>query len=116
MVPVYGMTAGGLRSDALDWVTRHPSQLGISAAFALYVATDTMEPRYFRGELVYAHPGRPPEINRDCIIEMKNGEIHITRCLRQDAATLRVIQFNPLAEQEIPRENIKAIYAVVGRG
>lgn len=123
LVPVYGYAAGSLQKglnlsngDIIDWVTRHPAQLGISSAFAVYVFSDSMEPRYFQGELVYVHPGRPPEINRDCIIEMKSGDAYIKRFLRQDDRAVRVAQFNPPEEKEIPKEEIKAIYAVVGRG
>jgi phage repressor protein C with HTH and peptisase S24 domain len=120
MVPVYGYTADkGLNlshDNAVDWVMRHPAQTGISGAFAIYVFSDSMEPRYFQGELVYLHPGRPPELNRDCVIEMKNGEVCLKRFLRQSGDWIRVAQFNPPEEKEILRKDIKAVYAVVGRG
>jgi len=123
MVPVYGYAAGSLQQglnlsngEVVDWVTRHPAQIGINNAFAIYVFSDSMEPRYFRGELVYVHPGRPPEANRDCIIEMKNGDAYIKRYVRQSEEKIRVAQLNPPQEKEIPKADIKAIYAVVGRG
>ena len=123
MVPVYGYAAGSLQKglnlsngDVVDWVTRHPAQVGTGNAFAVYVFSDSMEPRYFRGELVYIHPGRPPEMNRDCIIEMNNGDAYIKRYLRQTDEKIRVAQFNPPEEKEILKADIKAIYAVVGRG
>lgn len=123
MVPVYGYAACSLQNglnlsngEVVDWVTRHPALIGIRDAFAVYVFSDSMEPRYFRGELVYVHPGRPPEMNRDCLIEMQNGDAYIKRFLRQDEDKIRVAQFNPPEEKEIAKEDIKAIYAVVGRG
>jgi phage repressor protein C with HTH and peptisase S24 domain len=123
MVPVYGYAACSLQNglnlsngDVVDLVTRHPAQIGISNAFAVYVFSDSMEPRYFRGELVYVHPGRPPEMKRDCLVEMQNGDAYIKRFLRQDEDKIRVAQFNPPEEKEIAKEDIKAIYAVVGRG
>ena len=123
LVPVYGYAAGSLQKglnlsngDVVDWVTRHPAQLGTGNAFAVYVFSDSMEPRYFRGELVYVHPGRPPEMSRDCIIEMNNGDAYIKRYLRQSDDKIRVAQFNPPEEKEIAKSDIKAIYAVVGRG
>lgn len=123
MVPVYGYAAGSLQQglnlsngEVVDWVTRHPAQIGINHAFAVYVFSDSMEPRYFRGELVYVHPGRPPEMNRDCIVEMKNGDAYIKRFLRQSEDKIRVAQLNPPEEKEIAKADIKAIYAVVGRG
>jgi phage repressor protein C with HTH and peptisase S24 domain len=123
MVPVYGYAAGSLQKglnlangEVVDWVTRHPAQVGINNAFAIYVFSDSMEPRYFRGELVYVHPGRPPEANRDCIIELKSGDAYIKRFLRQTEDKIRVAQLNPPQEKEIAKEDIKAIYVVVGRG
>ena len=123
LVPVYGYAAGSLQKglnlangEVVDWVTRHPAQLGTGNAFAVYVFSDSMEPRYFRGELVYVHPGRPPETGRDCIIEMNNGDAYIKRYLRQTDDKIRVAQFNPPEEKEIAKSDIKAIYAVVGRG
>lgn len=116
MVPVYSASSKGLGSSpAVDWAPRHPAQC-TAEAFAVYTSSGEMEPRYFQGELVYVHPGRPPEANRDCIIEMKNGDILIRRCLRQNEAKIRVAQFNPPAEKEIRRDDIKIIYAIVGRG
>jgi len=123
MVPVYGAASGGLqkglslsKGNVVDWVTRHPAQFGIVNAFAVYVLSDSMVPRYFRGELVYVHSGRPPETNRDCLVEMKNGDVHVQRFLNQSEEKIRLAQFNPPEEKDIPKEDIKAIYAVVGRG
>jgi phage repressor protein C with HTH and peptisase S24 domain len=129
-VPVYGYAAGakdigldgrdaGLNLDnggIIDWVTRHPAQMGIRDAFAIYVFSDSMEPRYYRGELVYIHPGRPAEPNRDCVIEMKNGDAYIKRLVRVTPDKIRVAQYNPPQERDVPRRDIKAIYAVIGRG
>ena len=121
MVPVYGHIGGGsglnLDGQAVtDWVPRHPGQFGIKDAFALYVTSDSMEPRYFRGELVYVHPGRPPEPNRDCLIELHSGQTDIRRFVRQTEKHVRVGQFNPSQEKDIPRKDIKTIYVVIGRG
>ncbi len=123
LVPVYGHVAGSLDSDLnlengriSGWVARHPAQAGIANAFAVYVISDSMEPRYFAGELVYVHPGRPPAAGRDCIIEMLNGDAYIKRYLRQTDTTVRVAQFNPACEKDIPKAEVKAIYTVVGRG
>ena len=121
-VPVYGITTGRSQKEpvfssgnVVDWVPRHPAQFGIGNAFAIYVFSDTMEPRYFQGELIYIHPGRPPEMNRDCVIEMKNGDVHIERFLRQSEDKIRVSQFNPPKEKDIPLDKVKSVYTVVGR-
>lgn len=127
-VPVYGYAAGSegagakgaelnlANGEAVDWAPRHPAQVGIRDAFAIYVFSDSMEPRYFRGELVYIHPGRPPEPGKDCIIEMKNGDAYIKTMVKRGDKALRVRQYNPAAESDVPLKDIKAVYAVIGRG
>lgn len=112
-VPVYKSSGGG---KAVDWVARHPAQTGIANAFAVYVASDAMEPRYFQGELVYIHPGRPPETNRDCLVILKSGIMQVRRFLRQDAESLHVAQFHPPQEETFSAKDVGAVYAVVGRG
>lgn len=127
-VPVYGYAAGsdeaskgegGLNlanGEVVDWVQRHPSQIGVRDAFAIYVFSDSMEPRYFRGELIYVHPGRPPEPNRDVVIEMKSGDAYIKRLVKMGDAKIRVRQFNPPADADIATKDVKAVYTVIGRG
>jgi phage repressor protein C with HTH and peptisase S24 domain len=127
-VPVYGYAAGsadvgrqgsGLNlanGEVIDWVQRHPAQMGVQNAFAIYVFSDSMEPRYFRGELIYVHPGRPADVNRDCVIQMKNGDAYIKRLVRQQGGKIRVQQFNPPEEKDISLKDVQTIYAVIGRG
>ena len=128
-VPVYGYAAGnedvgkkgtsGLNlanGDIVDWVARHPALNGIKDAFGIYVFSDSMEPRYFRGELVYVHPGRPPEVNKDCVIEMKNGDAYIKRLVKLGDTKIRVRQFNPPLETDVSLKDVQALYSVIGRG
>lgn len=123
VVPVYGHATGALETglnlaqDTIaDWAPRHPLQRGIQGAFAIYAFSDAMAPRYFPGELIYVHPGRPPQTGRDCVIEMKNGEALLYRYLGQSEKTLQAEQLNPPREIRIPKSKIKAFYAVIGRG
>ncbi|HYD17504.1 MAG TPA: S24 family peptidase, partial [Patescibacteria group bacterium] len=102
--------------DIVDWVARHPALNGIKDAFGIYVFSDSMEPRYFRGELIYVHPGRPAEPNKDCVIEMKNGDAYIKRLLKVGDQKIRVRQFNPPGDSDVPLKDVQALYSVIGRG
>ena len=84
--------------------------------FALYVFSDSMEPRYYRGELIYVHRNRPVHNNRDCVIRMKNGDAHIKQLVRMTEDKIRVRQFNPPAEKDIPLGDVEAVYPVIFRG
>lgn len=99
-----------------------PQQAGLAAPFAaapgsftVYVFADDMAPRYFKGELVQVQPRQPAEEGRDCLIEKKNGSVLIRRLLKIHDDRLRVQQFHPPAEKDIPRRDIKAVYPIIGR-
>lgn len=117
-VPVYGLPlkTDGEEKNIIDWVPRHPAQFGVRDAFALYVVSDDMEPRYFRGELVYVHPHRPPTAAKDCVLVQKNGETIIRRIVSSSLGLLKAEQFNPKHQKDIAENDIVAAYAVVGRG
>ena len=110
-VPVYDA-----ENKTVDWVLRHPAQFGVEDAFAVYISSDDMQPRYFYGETVYIHTGRLPEMGKDCLVETHDGTRFIKRFLRQDANKIYFSQFNPERVIEISKSAIKNIYAVVGRG
>lgn len=123
MVPVYGYAAGSLdtnlnlaNGEIMDWAVRHPALNGIKDAFAIYVFSDSMEPRYYPGELIYVHPGRPPERNKDCVIELKNGDAYLKRYLGQTENEIKLSQYNPRINITFKKSDVQALYAVVGRG
>jgi len=114
VIPVFAFEAK--HRQPIDFVARHPQQAGIADAFAYYMQDDTMAPRYFAGEIVYVHPHRPPQPPHDCVVILKNGDLHILRLLRAGTDKIRVQQFNPAHEKELARKDIQTIYAVIGRG
>lgn len=114
MVPVF--SCGGIGGAVVDWAARHPCQAGLDGAFAVYVETDDMSPRYFRGELVYLHPSRPLETGRDTLILTTDGDALLRRVISQNEGQIGLMSFHPVTtETLLPRQNIRACYAVVGR-
>lgn len=112
-VPVRGYDP---EEKIIDWVLRHPAQFGIKDAFACYMQGEDMVPRYFEGELVYIHPGRPAAPDKDCLIKLISGKILIRRLVARDEVSITVRQFRPEKESRIKNRDIAALYAVVGRG
>lgn len=106
-------SAGG--DTPIDWTARHPAQAGIRTAFALYVTDAQMSPRYFPGETVYVHPHRPPAPPQDIVIAHAAGTLSICRLLGRDDDFLHVQYLNPPRAEKLPRADITAIYAIVGR-
>lgn len=116
-IPVYRLDNGGLEDkNIVDWTQRHPAQGGVRDAFAVYATSNEMEPRYFKGELVYIHPGRPAEPGRDCLVVPEKGNPFLARLVRESGTKIRIVLLNPSREKEIPAKDVRAVYAVTGRG
>lgn len=120
VVPVYGhqdraQNVSMNQDKPVDWVSRHPLQAGLDGAFAFYIFSDDMQPRYFPGELIYLHPGRPAEQNRDCLIKFKDGQAVVRTFLHRDGGNVVVRQYNLPQDTTISTKDIEQIYMVLGR-
>jgi len=110
LVPVYDDNF-----NIIDEVEKHPAQSFNNGAFAFYIQSEYMEPRYFFGELVYIQKGRPPEKNRDCFVDMKDGTCFLANFLNMNGVKVTLKQFNPEKVFEVDNSEVKSISAVVGR-
>jgi phage repressor protein C with HTH and peptisase S24 domain len=121
-LPVMGAVKGGAEGfyfndgEAKEFVVRPPSLGGVSNAFALYVDGDSMEPRYYAGEMLYVNPNRP--ITRGCFVavEMADGQGLIKQFVRRSDELLVLAQFNPPKEIRLPFAEVKRIYRITGSG
>lgn len=112
-VPVY---RNRRTDDVIDWAVRHPHQFAVRDAYALYVDVEDMQPRYFRGELVYVHPAKPVMTGSDCVLEHGDGRVLLRRLVQKSADKIVVQQFNPARLEEFAASDVRALYSIVGRG
>ena len=125
-IRVYGAAQGGpdgwfpWNGEIVDYVSRPPHLAGATEAYAVYVAGSSMEPRYYAGELVYVHPGKPVTIGAFVLVEVKSeseGEApraFIKRLVRRTATKVTFEQFNPAKEIDIKAADIKSMHRIVG--
>ena len=121
-LPVMGAVKGGTEGfyfnegEAKEIVVRPPSLAGVSNAFALYVDGESMEPRYYAGEMLYVNPNRP--ITRGCFVavEMADGQGLIKQFIRRNDEHLVLAQFNPPKEIRLPVSRVKRVYRITGSG
>jgi SOS-response transcriptional repressor LexA len=121
-LPVMGAVKGGTEGlyfnegEAKEIVVRPPGLAGVSNAFALYVDGESMEPRYYAGELLYVNPNRP--VTRGCFVavEMADGQGLIKQFIRRNDEHLVLAQFNPPKEIRLPVGRVKQIYRITGSG
>lgn len=112
-IPAYGTAQGGpdgefvLNGNILSELICPPQLSNVSNAYAVYVAGDSMEPRYTDGEVVYVNPKRTPrrgdyvvaQIPRD---DDPNPLAFIKRLVKWTTEELVLEQFNPEKELKFP--------------
>ncbi len=121
-LPVMGTVKGGEEGfyfnegEAKEYIVRPPALTGVSNAFALYVHGESMEPRYFAGEILYVNPNRP--LSKGCFVavEMTNERGLIKQFLHRSDDLLVLAQFNPPKEIRLPMAEVKRIYRITGSG
>lgn len=106
-VPVHGTAAGAVTGamqieadSTVDYVLRPPGIAGARDVYGLYVVGDSMEPRYFEGDLVYVHPGRPVRVGDFVVVQTQAHDhdppqSYIKRLTRRTAENVILEQFNP---------------------
>lgn len=124
-LPVFGVAIGGVEGDfnfngsVVDYVRRPPSLMKIKSAFGVYVSGDSMSPRFDHGDLVFVHPGRPPQPGNDVIVELHGehgapGPCYIKRLVRRSADRIVLAQFNPPRDDiTIDAVRVKAVYRIL---
>lgn len=121
-LPVYSSNPHSDAAVDLDLshpVERHdrpPYLIGAPDAFAVITATDEMEPRYFRGELLYAHPGRPAAPGDFVIVEFINHRGCIRRLHRLTPTIIELERFKPRAIERHKRGEILFVSKILGTG
>lgn len=124
-VPILGQAVGGddgrmvFNGSVLGWVSRPHDLAGVPDAYAIYVAGESMEPRYRQGETVWVHPHKPPHVGSDVVVQLHgeddgdapSGFIKEYRGRSGDKVTLR--QYNPARDIKIDSDKVASIHTVV---
>lgn len=122
-IPVYASAQGGpdgtvMSYEPIEFVDRPEPLFGVRNAFAMYVVSDSMEPKYSQGALLLIHPGRPVRQN-DFVLIVKQSEegehsAMVKQLVRMEDERLVVRQFNPPEEFELDRRQIASVSLVIG--
>lgn len=124
-LPVYGQGAGSIlgkgaisMSGDLGYVRRPPGLAGAKTAYALYVVGQSMEPRYFQGDLLFVQPGRPPRPGDTVVIQIQDSEnadivayIKIFQRMTDDEVICQ--QYNPACTIRYARATVRAVQRIM---
>ena len=127
-VPVLGMAECGpdgwslWNGDIIDTIARPMNLVGAPKAYAVYIVGDSMEPRYYSGELAHIHPGKPVTIGAFVLVQLRpdhDGDTPkavVKRLIKRSATKIVLEQYNPAKKFEIKTADIVSLHRVVGSG
>ena len=127
-LPVLGLAECGpdgwalWNGEVVDYVARPSNLFGVSHAYAVFVVGSSMEPRYFPGELVHVHPGRPVTIGSFVLVQIRprqDGEAPravIKRLVKRSGNKIVLEQYNPKKSFELKDSDVVSIHRVVASG
>ena len=81
-----------------------------------------MEPRYYQGEVVYLHPGRPPNPGDFVMVTLKAAEPSCSilaisvNTLARILVHIHLGTLNPKKKHLIARQNLVGMATIVGSG
>lgn len=125
-IPVFGQARGGsdgmfeFNGAEVERIPRPVNLVGVEEAYAVRVAGDSMEPRYFDGELAHVNPQLTPKKGSFVCVQLR-GEgasplAFVKRYVRWGSAGLVLSEYNP-EERElapIPTEQVLSVHVIVG--
>lgn len=127
-MPVLGMAECGpdgwtmWNGDVIDTIPRPSNLFGAPKAYAVYIVGDSMEPRYYAGELAHIHPGKPITIGAFVLVQIRpehDGDTPkavLKRLVKRSASKIVLEQYNPPKKFEIKSDDIVSLHRVVGSG
>ncbi len=125
-LPAYGQAIGGsygefvLNGNKIDDILAPPALLGVRDAYAVYVSGESMEPRYFAGEVLFINPRLPVRRGDFVVAQIAQDEhspplAYVKRFVSKQG-TLKLEQFNPPEILEFDGGDVVSVHKVVMAG
>ncbi len=99
-----------------DYIHRPPHLIHNSSAFAIYVQSSIMEPKFEPGDLLVIDPHRPPQPYDYVIVEQEDqhGQTQnfVRRYIRTVADEVILQQFTPWEEHRLKKDQIKSLMRI----
>jgi phage repressor protein C with HTH and peptisase S24 domain len=108
--------------DVIDTVPTPTGLAGAPGAYAVYAVGSSMEPRYYQGELIFIHPGKPVTAGSFVLVQIRpdhEGDTPravVKRLVKRTASKTVLEQFNPAKKFDIRNDDIVSLHRVVGSG
>jgi phage repressor protein C with HTH and peptisase S24 domain len=124
MSPVLGHAAAGAHGyviigDPIAYEPTPPELENAQEGYLLYVSGESMVPRFFPGERISVHPGRPYSRNDFVVVQFDDGSPEHVGMVKQfqgyddETGDLLLSQYNPATEIRVPGDKVREIHRVV---
>lgn len=122
--PVLGHAAAGasgylIIGEPIAYEPTPPELENAQDGYLLYVSGESMVPRFFPGERISVHPGRPYSRNDFVVVQFDDGSPEHVGMVKQfvgyddDSGDLLLSQYNPAMELRVPGDKVREIHRVV---
>lgn len=124
MSPVLGHAAAGAHGyviigEPIAYEPTPPELENAQDGYLLYVSGESMVPRFFPGERISVHPGRPYSRNDFVVVQFDDGSPEHVGMVKQfqryddESGDLILSQYNPATEIRVPGDKVREIHRVV---
>jgi phage repressor protein C with HTH and peptisase S24 domain len=118
-VPVYGYAAAGgddriafAEDRVLDYIDPPPWWNGAGELIYVRLVGESMEPRYFSGEILPVRLNVPPAKNQDCLILFNDATAIVKTFTGRRDGKVWALQYNERKEVHFEASSIQALHAV----
>ena len=122
-MPIYGAAQGGPGHDITNIETPAdtapvPAYLsGATDPYGVFVVGDSMEPRFYSGETLMVHPGRPVRKGDWVVVQFVDADgvyAVVKKFDHSNDQDVHVEQLNPPQPIRYARDSVRAVHKVVG--
>ena len=122
-MPIYGAAQGGPGHDITnietpaDTAQVPPYLSGATDPYGVFVVGDSMEPRFYSGETLMVHPGKPVRKGDWVVVQFVDGDgvyAVVKKFDHSNDQDVHVEQLNPPQPIRYARDSVRAVHKVVG--
>ena len=121
-MPIYGAAQGGPGFDITDIQTPAdsapvpPYLAGAANPYGVYVVGDSMEPRFYAGETLMVHPGKPVRKGDWVVVQFEDDGLYavVKKFDHSNDKDVHLEQLNPPKPIRYERDSVRAVHKIVG--
>lgn len=101
------------------YIARPPALRGARGVYAIYFHGDSMEPRFYAGEIGIVEPNRPARIGDYVLAQLRERDgddvtsVLVKKLVGRRGGKIVLEQYNPRTTFELPAERVKHLHVVL---